>query len=118
VLADLDADGKVDAVLILVHEAGGSGTFFYLVAAVWTPGIVVTRLIYLYTREGCAGCQLKPHCTTAKQRWVSRHFEEDVLNEVAERTEANPMMMRRRRAIVEHLFGTLETANGWRSVPA
>lgn len=64
--------------------------------------------IYLYTREGCASCRLKPRCTTAKQRWVSRHFEEDVLNEVAERTEANPLMLMRRRAIVEHPFGTLK----------
>jgi len=51
---------------------------------------------------------LKVRCTSAKQRWVSRHFEEDVLNEVAERTAANPLMMRRRKGIVEHPFGTLK----------
>ena len=39
---------------------------------------------------------------------MSRHFEEDVLNEVAERTAANPLMMRRRKGIVEHPFGTLK----------
>lgn len=64
--------------------------------------------LYLYTSEACTDCGLRERCTTAKRRWVSRHFEEDVLNEVAARTEANPMMMRRRKGMVEHPFGTLK----------
>ena len=64
--------------------------------------------LYLYTSEACTGCRLKEQCTTGKQRWVSRHFDDDVLNEVADRTEANPLMMRRRKAMVEHPFGTLK----------
>ena len=32
--ADLDADGCQDAALILVHSPGGSGTFYYVVAAI------------------------------------------------------------------------------------
>jgi transposase len=66
------------------------------------------KRLYLYTSEACPNCALKVRCTSAKQRWVSRHFEEDVLNEVAERTAANPLMMRRRKGIVEHPFGTLK----------
>ena len=62
--------------------------------------------LYLYTCEVCTGCRLKAQCTSAKQRWVTRHFEEDVLNEVAERTESDPLVMRWRRAMVEHPFGT------------
>ena len=64
--------------------------------------------MYLYTTEACSGCRLKEQCTIGKQRWVSRHFEEGVLNEVADRTDANPLMMRRRKAMVEHPFGTLK----------
>ncbi len=64
--------------------------------------------LYLYTTAACTGCQLKEQCTQGKQRWVSRHFEEDVLNQVAARTDANPLMMRRRKAMVEHPFGTLK----------
>ncbi len=64
--------------------------------------------LYLYSSAACSGCRLKEQCTTGKQRWVSRHFDEDVLNEVADRTEANPLMMRRRKAMVEHPFGTLK----------
>jgi transposase len=63
---------------------------------------------YLYTTTACTQCRLKPQCTAAKQRWVTRHFEEDVLNEVAHRTEENPMIMRRRKGMVEHPFGTLK----------
>ena len=64
--------------------------------------------LYLYTSAACRGCRLKQQCTTGQQRWVSRHFEEDILNEVADRTDANPLMMRRRKAMVEHPFGTLK----------
>ena len=64
--------------------------------------------LYLYTTKACTDCRLKEQCTSGKQRWVSRHFEEDVLNEVADRTDANPLMMRRRKAMVEHPFGTLK----------
>ena len=66
------------------------------------------KRLYLYTSEACPNCALKAQCTSANQRWVSRHFEEDILNEVAERTAANPLMMRRRKGIVEHPFGTLK----------
>lgn len=64
--------------------------------------------LYLYTTEACASCKLRERCTTGKQRTVSRHFEEEALNEVADRTDANPLMMRRRKAMVEHPFGTLK----------
>jgi transposase len=64
--------------------------------------------LYLYTTEACKGCRRKEQCTPGTQRWVSRHFEEDVLNEVADRTAANPLMMRRRKAMAEHPFGTLK----------
>ena len=64
--------------------------------------------IYLYTTTACQYCAIKEQCTASQQRWVSRHFEEDVLNEVADRTLDNPMMMRRRSGMVEHPFGTLK----------
>jgi transposase len=66
------------------------------------------KRVYLYTSEVCAECRLKAQCTSAERRWVSRHFEEETLNEVATRTDANPQAMSRRRAMVEHPFGTLK----------
>ena len=64
--------------------------------------------VYLYTTDACPDCAIKERCTASRQRWVSRHFEEDVLNEVAGRTADNPMIMRRRSGMVEHPFGTLK----------
>jgi transposase len=64
--------------------------------------------LYLYTTTACSDCRLKEQCTTGKQRYVSRHFEEDILSEVADRTNANPLMMQRRKGMVEHPFGTLK----------
>jgi transposase len=64
--------------------------------------------LFLYTTDACGSCHLKTQCTATKQRWVTRHFDEAVLNEVAARTAANPMVMRRRSGMVEHPFGTLK----------
>jgi transposase len=36
--------------------------------------------LYLYTTEACTDCRLRQRCTTGKQRYVSRHFEEDARN--------------------------------------
>lgn len=36
-IGDLNADGADDAALVLVHDAGGSGTFFYITAALKNP---------------------------------------------------------------------------------
>jgi transposase len=54
----------------------------------------------------CASCPLKPRCTKAAQRIVSRHLDEDVLNRMQQR--ATPAVMRLRRSTVEHPFGTLK----------
>ena len=35
---DLDGDGDEDAALLLVHDPGGSGTFYYVAAALQEPG--------------------------------------------------------------------------------
>ncbi len=36
--ADLDGDGSEDVAFIITHNPGGSGTFYYAVAALNTPG--------------------------------------------------------------------------------
>lgn len=33
----------------------------------------------LYAARDCTGCPLKPRCTNAKRRFVSRHIYEDAL---------------------------------------
>jgi transposase len=65
------------------------------------------RLV-LYTSAACGGCALKGHCTGAKQRSVSRHFEEEVLERTRQRLERYPAAMALRRESAEHPFANLK----------
>lgn len=65
------------------------------------------RLV-LYTTSACGACRRKPQCTGAKQRWVSRHFEEEALQRMRERVAAYPQAMALRRATAEHPFANLK----------
>ena len=66
----------------------------------------------LYTSEACGECTIKTQCTGSKQRWVSRHFHEEALARVKQRTEQRCDLMRQRRQIVEHPFGTIKRMMG------
>lgn len=68
--------------------------------------------LHLYTNENCGGCSLKSQCTSANKRWVSRHFYEDALNRMEIRAQQNSWIMKKRRSIVEHPFGTLKRMMG------
>ena len=51
VAGDLNGDGKSDAALMLVQDSGGSGTFYYIAAAINTPsGAIGTNAILLGDR--------------------------------------------------------------------
>ncbi len=63
-------------------------------------------MTYVAQANVCGACPLKPKCTTAAQRFISRHFDEDALNHMHQR--ATPNAMRLRRSIVEHPFATLK----------
>jgi transposase len=67
----------------------------------------IDRLV-LYTTGACGGCALKSQCTGAKQRWVSRHFEEDALERMRERMKRYPEAMALRRETAEHPFANLK----------
>lgn len=54
----------------------------------------------------CGVCALKPQCTLAPRRFITRHFDDDVLQRMHQR--ATPDAMRIRRCTVEHPFGTLK----------
>ena len=66
----------------------------------------------LYTTEACGECTIRAQCTGSKQRWVSRHFHEEALVRVKQRSERRPDLMRLRRQIVEHPFGTIKRMMG------
>jgi transposase len=68
----------------------------------------------LYAAQDCSGCTLKPRCTTAARRFLTRHFHDDALERMKARVEADPGLMRQRRCAAEHPFGTIKrmTAGG------
>jgi transposase len=57
--------------------------------------------------KACRVCPLRPQCTN-DVRSVSRLENEDVLDRMAERLKARPQILDRRRAIVEHPFGSIK----------
>ncbi len=70
--------------------------------------------LILYATTSCADCSLKPRCTTAERRLISRHLHEDALQRMNARLLADPNLIRERRCASEHPFGTIKrmTAGG------
>jgi transposase len=63
--------------------------------------------IYYYNVAACGACQAKARCTTARYRKVSRLVNEAVVERQANRAAAHPEIIKVRKTIVEHVFGTL-----------
>ncbi len=61
-----------------------------------------------YTSRACGACALKAQCTNAARRVIVRHFYEDEREAMHRRAVADPIWMTRRRASVEHPFGTMK----------
>jgi transposase len=67
------------------------------------------RDVRYYRTYACRRCPLRPRCTRNKQsRRISRSVNEHVLEEMNARVAANPGILRKRKAIVEHPFGTIK----------
>jgi len=59
-------------------------------------------------KQACADCPLRPRCTDAGYRAVSRLEHEDALDRMAARLKARPEVLDRRREMVEHPFGSIK----------
>jgi transposase len=65
------------------------------------------RSVYYQAQAAdCVSCPLKPRCTAAAQRILSRHLDDSALTRMHQRATAE--IMRLRRSTVEHPFGTLK----------
>jgi len=67
------------------------------------------REIKYYATSSCRACKIKHKCTSSKDgRRITRWVDEDLLDEMQRRIEDNPDLRTRRKAIVEHPFGTIK----------
>lgn len=72
------------------------------------------RALRYYRASGCAHCPLKTQCTRNKaNRTITREADEHLMEEMAARVQAQPEKLRRRKALVEHPFGTLKRWFGY-----
>lgn len=66
----------------------------------------------LHTRysnpSACGTCQLKAQCTKGPFRGIDRWDGEAALDRMHARTAANPDLIRKRKGVVEHPFGTIK----------
>jgi transposase len=77
-------------------------------------GKIVRR--YASRRAVCRACPLRQRCLSARgtRREVERWIHEDVVERHRERMRGGEAMMRRRKALAEHPFGTLKCRAGYR----
>ena len=67
------------------------------------------RKIRVYRSEACKGCPVKKLCTTSPRgRYINRWEYEKVLEELKQRLKLEPHIVKRRKSIVEHPFGTMK----------
>jgi transposase len=68
-----------------------------------------------YWTKACPGCPLKAQCTTDPRfHRIKRWEHEAILERIEERVRANPTIMKLRKQIVEHPFGTMKFWNDQR----
>jgi transposase len=66
------------------------------------------RLVHYYRTKECGKCPLRPQCTKGRERRIARRDDEHVRVTAAERARLRPDLMKRRKALVEHPFGTIK----------
>ena len=72
------------------------------------------RPIHYYRASDCKNCPLKAKCTRNRaNRTITRLAFEEVQEAMAGRVRRNPQIMRRRKAIIEHVFGTIKRSLGY-----
>jgi transposase len=90
----------------------GQELTFKLVARKRSEGPATEHYIRHYATSECASCHLRGQCTTNKKgRVIYRWQEEHLLEEMAQRVSSNPQIMKKRKELVEHPFGTMKFWN-------
>jgi transposase len=75
------------------------------------------RNIRIYRTNSCRDCQVRPQCTTSPRgRYINRWEHEAVLDRLKQRVAHRPEMITRRKAIIEHVFGTIKKIWGYNAL--
>lgn len=70
------------------------------------------RSVLYYVGESCQTCEQKPLCTRSQDpRRITRCSEENAIDRMATRMKQHPEIMKKRKQIVEHPFGTIKFWN-------
>jgi transposase len=70
------------------------------------------RRIRYYTTTACRSCQIKAQCTRNREsRRITRWVHEHILENMEQRVQTNPKLIRKRKQIVEHPFGSIKHWN-------
>jgi len=71
------------------------------------------KQVRCYWTEACHRCELKSQCTTGKgPRKLKRPLGQDAADRMLQRVAANPKLLRLRKQLVEHPFGTIKRQMG------
>jgi len=75
------------------------------------------RLIYIYNSAACQQCPVHNQCTTSPRgRHIYRWEYESVLNRLRQRLTDKPEIIKQRKAIIEHIFGTIKKILGYNAL--
>jgi len=71
------------------------------------------RELKYYRASGCKSCALRSQCTRNQgNRTITREASEDLMEAMAVRVKSNRDIMKSRKALVEHPFGTIKRGMG------
>jgi len=75
-----------------------------------------SKVLKIYETNSCKHCDLKPKCTKAKRnRLIYRWEYEEVIEQMEQRIRMNKQLLKKRKSLVEHPFGTLKHWMGYGS---
>ena len=75
------------------------------------------RRIRIYRTRACKGCVMQARCTSSPRgRYIYRWEHEEVLDRLRQRLKDNPSVIKTRKQIIEHIFGTLKKIWGYHSL--
>ncbi len=73
--------------------------------------------VRLYKTPSCQNCEFKPKCALSeKGRTIHRSEYAEYLEDMRNRLKSNKKKVRKRKAIVEHPFGTIKESFGYRKL--